>query len=198
MDLGSGVFVSSLATSDWQPDPEVGGEMHVLVERGDAFAGMSPFVDAEDVGPWTLPVRETILILEGAARIEIASGPTLGSQVGDMASQPKGAVDDMAPDTALPRVLVLRAGVSGRGVASAAGTRRAENLLPSAVAPARLAAAREPQDAMLPDRASATTTTTEVNVGNEAPRLDRHADPVRPEAGPNHEAPHRGERPASQ
>jgi uncharacterized cupin superfamily protein len=92
MELVSGVFVSNVATAQWEPDPEVGGEMHVLVEGRDAFAGMSRFVDADVVGPWTLPVRETILILEGAARIEIAGGPTLELGVGDMASLPKGAV----------------------------------------------------------------------------------------------------------
>jgi quercetin dioxygenase-like cupin family protein len=92
MELGSGVFVSNVATGEWKPDPEVGGEMHVLVERSDAFAGLSRFVDADVVGPWTLPVRETILILEGAARIEIEGGPVLDLQVGDMASLPKGAV----------------------------------------------------------------------------------------------------------
>jgi uncharacterized cupin superfamily protein len=48
-------------------------------------------VDVADVGPWTLPERETILVLEGTARIEIAGGPTLELLVGDMASLPKGA-----------------------------------------------------------------------------------------------------------
>ena len=30
MELQRGVYVSSLEAHDWQPDPEVGGEMHVL------------------------------------------------------------------------------------------------------------------------------------------------------------------------
>jgi hypothetical protein len=76
MEVHPGIFVSNIAPDEWEPDPEVGGEMHVLAEREDAFAGLSRFLDVDVVGPWTLPVRETILILEGAARIEIAGGPT--------------------------------------------------------------------------------------------------------------------------
>ncbi len=92
MEIQPGVFVSSLATNEWRPDAEVGGEMHVLVEDETAYAGMSRFVDVSTLEGWTLPERETILILEGAARIEIAGGPTLTLRVGDMASLPKGAV----------------------------------------------------------------------------------------------------------
>jgi uncharacterized cupin superfamily protein len=92
MEVHPGIFVSNIATDDWRPDPEVGGEMHVLVEVAGAYAGMSRFHDVAEVGPWTLPTRETILVLEGAARIEIAGGPTLDLKVGDMASLPKDAV----------------------------------------------------------------------------------------------------------
>ena len=91
MEIHPGVFVSNLATNEWTPDPEVGGEKHVLVEGDGAYAGLSRFLDVTVVGPWTLPVRETFLILEGAARIEIAGGPTLQLGVGDMASLPEGA-----------------------------------------------------------------------------------------------------------
>jgi uncharacterized cupin superfamily protein len=76
-------------TDDWQPDPEVGGEMHVLVEEETAYAGMSRFTNDADPTPWTVPERETVLILEGAARIEIDGGPTLDLKAGDMASLPK-------------------------------------------------------------------------------------------------------------
>jgi uncharacterized cupin superfamily protein len=86
-----GIFVSNVMTDDWQPDPEVGGEMHVLVEDETAYAGMSRFTKVADLQSWTLPERETVLILEGAARIEIEGGPTLELKVGDMASLPKGA-----------------------------------------------------------------------------------------------------------
>src|SRR5882672_4919138 len=86
------MLVSNVMTDDWRPDPVVGGEMHVLVEEETAYAGMSRFTKDANTGPWTLPERETVLILEGAVRIEIDGGPTLELNVGDMASLPKGAV----------------------------------------------------------------------------------------------------------
>jgi uncharacterized cupin superfamily protein len=92
LEVHPGVFVSSVLTDDWQPDPEVGGEMHVLVEGPTAFAGMSRFTTTTDLETWTVPVRETIVVLEGAVRIEIQDGPTLELNVGDMASLPEGAV----------------------------------------------------------------------------------------------------------
>ena len=84
--------MSNVMTDDWLPDPEVGGEMHVLVEEETAYAGMSRFMTSADPEPWTLPERETMLVLEGAVRIEIHGGPTLELKVGDMASLPKGVV----------------------------------------------------------------------------------------------------------
>src|SRR6187401_628090 len=92
MELHPGVFVSNVMTDQWRPDPEVGGEMHVLVEEETAYAGMSRFTRHAELRSWTLPKRETVLILEGSARIEIQGGPTLELNVGDMASLPKGAV----------------------------------------------------------------------------------------------------------
>ncbi len=92
MEVHPGVFVSNVSTNEWQPDPEVGGEVHVLVEDETAYAGMSRFMGIADPQPWTLPERETMLVLEGTARIEIQGGPTLELSVGDMASLPKGAV----------------------------------------------------------------------------------------------------------
>ena len=92
MELHPGVFVSNVMTDDWRADPEVGGEMHVLVEDETAYVGMSRFTQHSDLRSWTLPERETVLILEGSARIEIQGGPTLELNVGDMASLPKGAV----------------------------------------------------------------------------------------------------------
>ncbi len=92
MELHPGVFVSNVMTDDWRPDPEVGGEMHVLVEEETTYAGMSRFLNKADPQPWTLPERETMLVLEGAVRIEIQGGPTLELKVGDMASLPKGSV----------------------------------------------------------------------------------------------------------
>jgi uncharacterized cupin superfamily protein len=92
MEVHPGVFVSNVMTDDWLPDPEVDGEMHVLVEEETAYAGMSRFTKNADLRSWTLPERETVLILEGSARIEIHDGPTLELEVGDMASLPKGVV----------------------------------------------------------------------------------------------------------
>ena len=77
MESIAGIFVSNVATDDWQPDPETGGEMHVLFEGEGAYVGMSRFLDVAEVGPLTLQARESILILEGAARIEIEGGPTM-------------------------------------------------------------------------------------------------------------------------
>ena len=92
MEVHPGVFVSNVATDDWRHDPEVGGEMHVLVEDETAYAGMSRFTTTSELPSWTLPERETVVILEGSARIEIEGGPTLELNVGDLASFPKGAV----------------------------------------------------------------------------------------------------------
>ena len=92
MELHPGIFVSKLSTEEWEPDPEVGGEMHVLCAGVEAEAGLSRFPPGgEEPIRWTLPARETLLVLEGHARIEIALGPTLELGPGDMASLPKGA-----------------------------------------------------------------------------------------------------------
>jgi uncharacterized cupin superfamily protein len=92
MEVHPGIFVSSISATEWQADPEVGGDMHVLVESKDGFAGMSRFTDTDKVGPWTVPVRETFVVLEGAARLEIEGASTVGLGVGDMVSIPEGAV----------------------------------------------------------------------------------------------------------
>ena len=91
MELGSGVMVSSVAEGDWEPDPDVGGQMNVLY-RGDGFeAGMSRFEEPVHPIRWKLPAKETFYVLEGAARVEIAGGPTLEVRRGDMATIPSGA-----------------------------------------------------------------------------------------------------------
>jgi len=92
MEVHPGVFVSNTATDEWEPDPEVGGELHVLLQAEDGFVGMTRYRERPDATPWRLPERETFLILEGSARIEVEGGPTLEVGVGDMASLPKGAV----------------------------------------------------------------------------------------------------------
>lgn len=92
MEVHPGIFLSSTRATDWRPDPDVGGEMHVLVDAPDGFAGMSRFVDTETVGPWAVPVRETFLVLEGGARLEIEGAPMMTLGVGDLVSIPAGSV----------------------------------------------------------------------------------------------------------
>jgi quercetin dioxygenase-like cupin family protein len=90
------VFVSNIATEEWRDDPEIGGgaEEHVLFEAEELRAGLSRFQKDADADPpvWTLPATQVLLVLEGAARIEIEGGPDLDLKEGDMASLPKGAV----------------------------------------------------------------------------------------------------------
>jgi mannose-6-phosphate isomerase-like protein (cupin superfamily) len=90
MEIDPGVFVSNVATDDWQFDAETGGEFHVLYEGEDGYAGMSRFVDKADVR-LTIAARETFIVLEGAARIDIEGGATLDLKPGDMVSIPEGA-----------------------------------------------------------------------------------------------------------
>ena len=91
MEVHPGTFVSSVEATEWEPDPDVGGEWHVLVGESDGHAGMTRYTS--DPGPivWAPPVREVLVVLEGSVRIEIAGGPTLELGVGDMASLPAGA-----------------------------------------------------------------------------------------------------------
>jgi quercetin dioxygenase-like cupin family protein len=98
-DLGGGVHVSRIDATDWQPDDEVGGSVHVLFEDGETAGGLwkiepdaGVVVEAHE-----LPARETIVVLEGTVRIEIEGGPTLDLAAGDMASLPKGAITTWHP-----------------------------------------------------------------------------------------------------
>jgi len=91
MEIHPGVFVSNVLPDTWEPDPEVGGEMHVLCSDVGVEAGLSRFHGASGPVEWTLPARETLMILEGGAWIEIADGPTLELRAGDIASLPAGA-----------------------------------------------------------------------------------------------------------
>jgi quercetin dioxygenase-like cupin family protein len=95
MEVHPGVFVSNIETNEWQDDPEIGGgaEEHVLFDTGTMRAGLSRFGKDADSRPpvWTLPATQVLLVLEGAARIEIEDGPVLELEAGDMARLPKGA-----------------------------------------------------------------------------------------------------------
>jgi quercetin dioxygenase-like cupin family protein len=91
MEIAPGVFVSNVSTDEWEFDPEVNGDLHLLCTDVGIEAGMSRFT-GEISAPvsYTPPSRETLLVLEGAATIRIADGPTLELAVGDMASLPAG------------------------------------------------------------------------------------------------------------
>ena len=91
MEVKPGVFVSNESTSDWEPDPEVGGEVHVLCDADGVQAGLSRLREkpAQPIA-FKSDKRETIIILEGAVRIEIAGSATLELKKGDIASLPGG------------------------------------------------------------------------------------------------------------
>lgn len=87
------IFLSDVSTDDWEPDPEVGGEMHVLYQGLGLQAGLTRFLGEGPHQPieWTLPGRETAMILEGAARIEVEGRETLDVREGSIFSLPAGA-----------------------------------------------------------------------------------------------------------
>jgi uncharacterized cupin superfamily protein len=93
-DLGGGVFVTRVDADEWEHDEETGGLVHMLFDDGAASGGLWKL--GPETGPVVsgleLPARETIVVLQGSARIEIQDGPTLELGPGDMATMPKGAV----------------------------------------------------------------------------------------------------------
>lgn len=92
MEIAPGVFVSSIGTDEWEPDEEVGGDVHVLCSSGGVEAGISRMsTSPTEPIEYTAEGRETLHVLEGAARIEIEGGPTLELTAGSMASIPAGA-----------------------------------------------------------------------------------------------------------
>jgi len=74
-EVAPGVFFSGAEPEEWEPDPEVGGEVHILCSGTGLEAGLSRFRDPTDPVVWTIPGQETLLVLEGEATIEIAGGP---------------------------------------------------------------------------------------------------------------------------
>jgi uncharacterized cupin superfamily protein len=92
IDAGGGVFMSKVTTDDFAADPDVPGtEQHVLYADDGSSAGMSRVTTEGNPITWTLPQREFLLVLEGAAQIDITDGPTLELRAGDMATIPAGA-----------------------------------------------------------------------------------------------------------
>jgi uncharacterized cupin superfamily protein len=94
MEVSPGVFTSNVSAEEWEPDTDPPGEVHMLCGGSGLEAGFWRPVQGVTAEPvrWTLPAREVILVLEGAATIEIDDGPTLELKVGDIASMPEGAV----------------------------------------------------------------------------------------------------------
>ncbi len=92
MELAPGVFVSTISADKWEPDPDVPGtEMHELVHDGAVWAGLTRITSVDGPITWTPEQRETIHVLEGSVRIEIADGPTLELKPGSIASLPAGS-----------------------------------------------------------------------------------------------------------
>ncbi|MEO8328667.1 MAG: cupin domain-containing protein [Candidatus Nanopelagicales bacterium] len=84
-------FVSNISPDSWQADPDVpGSEMHELMHVDGVWAGLTRFSEVNGPQTWTPPNRETIHVLEGSVRIEIADGQTLELGPGDIASLPAG------------------------------------------------------------------------------------------------------------
>jgi ethanolamine utilization protein EutQ (cupin superfamily) len=90
MEPQPGLYVSNPSTGDWEPDPDVGGLMHILCDVPGVLAGFTRYDTAPAPVAWTPPQRETFIVLEGAARIEIAGGATLNLEAGSIASLPAG------------------------------------------------------------------------------------------------------------
>jgi len=111
MELYPGVFVSTSSAEAWESDPEVGGEMHVLCDGDGVQSGLSRFTEVTEPVTWTLPGRETLLVLEGAARIEIEDGPVLELTVGDIASLPAGARTTWHLTTPFKEFWVITSGI---------------------------------------------------------------------------------------
>jgi len=62
VEISPGIFASSVSTAEWEFDPEVGGEMHVLCADVGVEAGLSRFLEAGEPIRWTIPKRETLLV----------------------------------------------------------------------------------------------------------------------------------------
>ena len=101
-EIGYGVHVTRVDTKEWQPDEEVGGSAHILLQEGSTIVGLwkaEPGVPAE-VPSVELPARETILVLEGSVRIGIDGAEATEFEADKIVSLPKGATIawDPSPD----------------------------------------------------------------------------------------------------
>jgi uncharacterized cupin superfamily protein len=90
MELPTGVFVAKRSTDEWEPDPDVGGLMHVMCDVPGVQAGFTRFDTSPASVSWTPPVHESLVIVQGAARIEFTGGRTLELHEGDTAALAAG------------------------------------------------------------------------------------------------------------
>ncbi len=94
-DLGDGVYVSRIDTHEWTKDRDVGGSAHLLFEEPDgSTVGLWRADPGDAPGPAPdveIPLRETVLVLEGHVRVGVDDRPPLELTVGDIASFPKGS-----------------------------------------------------------------------------------------------------------
>ena len=81
--------------------------MHELAHVGTVWAGLTRIMSVEGPLEWTPPQRETIHVLEGGVRIEIAGGPTIELKPGDLASLPAGAATTLYVTTPFKELWVL-------------------------------------------------------------------------------------------
>jgi uncharacterized cupin superfamily protein len=110
MELYPGVFVTSEATDDWQPDPEVpGSAMHELVHADGLHAGLTRFDDVDGPVTWTPERREVAIILEGSVKIELDDGGTIELGPGQLFSLPPGRETTWHVTTPFKEMWVLAA-----------------------------------------------------------------------------------------
>jgi uncharacterized cupin superfamily protein len=110
MESYPGVFVTSSATEEWGPDPDVpGSAMHELVHADGLEAGLSRFTEVDGPVTWTPEQREVAIILEGSVRIELADGGTLELEAGDLFSLPPGRETTWHITTPFKEMYVLAA-----------------------------------------------------------------------------------------
>ena len=95
MEVHPGVFVSNVATEEWQADPEIGGVPRSMCssipepcERG---CHGSRRMLINNPRPGSCPPPRCSSCLEVRHRVEIEDGPVLELKAGDMACLPKGA-----------------------------------------------------------------------------------------------------------
>jgi len=99
VETSDGVWVTKEGEARFEPDPEVGGSVHVLREDDAVQAGIwaAPPAGGSDGEAFEFPHHETIYVLTGSVRIQVEGGPLLELEPGDMASFRKGVRSIWSP-----------------------------------------------------------------------------------------------------